>query len=891
MLMQLSDHISSFSRQARRTIQSVLSESKLEKAEIGRLINKLSTFSSASDYIPSLVRNLTVMQREPLIDLFRDIDLRVKTNYDISKSLSMLRASMSTIFSGEIEKIEKDILYLESYINNWSFLSGEDDLFNHNFVENFDNTLNSNIYDTNQFTTPDRNGMPFKGIEYAAVDPTSGTLKFSANQEEKLIDFDRNNIKEINYYTNFASEYISSNTNIQNVFDNSSSNSWNMTIKSPFVIKESIFNRDEFKQYKGSIAFDDSAQVAIEIILNSEVPASRIRISPNVTKGMYLIQAAVESGVLSSSNQKIEGQSAKKLLLDNPIYIDKATDIDLSGLVFVKSIILFFAQNNYVRTRITPVQSELNAKLVNEIAKEIRKDKKKSHDTLQDLVINFFIKDYAKDYILKNKKLYNYDYTYYYPTDVSKKNIGVLNELKSNKYYSDIDSYNKFKNTSILSNIIFSIISYSIGSNIRASVKNTYLESNLRDLVKPISSYASGGLVPLGDSNNIAENIHFIEESFYSVDQKGVIDLLNNIESQNQYEYMFSIKNISLFSVENIYTVNASLPVQQRSVYVSKRLPLAGVPLKTKMMANYFSEISRLELDESGDKTSIEFSVSIKDNPINEDDWLPIMPFNDSVIRSEFLFLNTSGSGILRFLPSVETISVYESGKRRDPATFNANGKNITILNYDSTKTYYVSYTPASPNLVKEIQLFSRSLANPVLVSASTNGFNGEIFEKSDFGNRVELRNNPHVDYGKFANASYSAINGTITTSNSSFGNFDYSSYSPVKVILNDGTVALNITNYILDSAQRESFYDTELLLFIHTGQSLLFNKPVTQPFRVLYHYAADSFRYRIVLRNLNNTKENYSVDRLMFKFSIDTQDSIINTFVKYNNRYKNRII
>lgn len=889
--MELSDHISSFSRQSKRTIQSVLSESRLEKAEIGRLINKLSTFSSASDYIPSIVTNLSTIQKEPLIDLFRDIDLRVKTNYDISRSIGMLRASMATIFSGEIEKIEKDILYLESYINNWSFLSGEDDLFNYNFVENFDNALNSNLYDTNQFTFSDRNGLPFKKQEYAIVDPTSGTLKFSANQEEKLIDFDRNNIKEINYYTNFASEYISSNTNIQNIFDNSSSNSWNMTIKSPFVIKESIFDRNQFQQYKGSIAFDNSAQIAIEIILNSEILASRIRINPNVTKGMYLLQAAVESGVINSTDQTVQGQSAKKLLLNNPIYIEKTTDIDLSGSVFVKSIILFFGQNNYVRTRITPIQSELNAKLVNQIAKEIRKDKKKNHDTLQDLVIKFFIKDYAKDYILKNKKLYNYDYTYYYPTDVSKKNVGVLNELKNNKYYSDIDSYNKFKNTSILSNIIFSIISYSIGSNIRASVKNTYLESNLRDSVKPISSYASGGLVPLGDSNNTTQNIHFIEESFQSTDQKEVIDLVNNIEAQNQYEYMFSIKNINLFSVENTYSIGSSAPVQQRSVYVSKRLPLSGTPLKTKMMANYFSEISRTELDQSLDRTSIEFSVSIKDNPVNEDDWLPIMPFNDSIIRSEILFLNINGQGTLRFLPNAETISIYESGKKRDSLTFNANGKNITILNYDSTKTYYASYSPASPSLIKEIQLFSRSLANPVLVSASTNEFNGEIFAKSEFGNRVELRNNPHIDYGKFANASYSAINGTITTSNSSFGNFDYSSYSPVKIILDDGTVALNITNYLLDSAQRESFYDTELLLFIHTGQSILFNKSVAIPFRVLYHYTADSFRYRIVLRNLNNTIENYSVDRLMFKFSIEKQDSMMNAFVKYNNRYKNRII
>ncbi len=894
MQTQLSDYISSFSKQTRKTIQSVLSESKLEKAEIGRLINKVSSFSSASDYIPSLVSTMATIQKGPLIDLFRDMDLRVKTNYDIAKSLSMLRASMSTIFSGEIQKIEKDISYLESYINNWSFLSGENDLYNFNFVENFDNLLNSNAYDSNQFVFSDRNGLPFNSFEKASIDSTAGVLKFSSEQEENLLDIDTENIQTVNIYTNFADEYVSSSTNILNIFDNSSNNSWNMTVKSPFVIKESIFNREQFKEYGKNVAFDNSAQVAIEIILNTSVPISRIRINPNVTKSLYLIQAIVDSEIFSNLEQTTSEATQKNSLLTNPIYVNKTVDIDLPSTAFVKSIILFFAESNYTRTKLTPVQSEVNFKMVNQIVKKIQKDKASKHDTLQDLVIKFFIKDYARDYILKNKKLYNYDYTYYYPTDISKKSVGVLKEIKNNKYYSDIDSFNKFKNTTILSNIIFSIISYSIGANVRASINNVYLESNLRDALKPVESFSSGGLVPLGDSNRIANNIHYLEDSFYSVDQKSVIDILNNIEAENQYEYMFSLKNISLFLFKektfDSFEPN-TLPVQKRSVYVSKRLSLNGLPLKTKMMANYFSEISRIELDQSKDKTSVEFSISITDNPTNESDWIPIMPHNDNLIRSEILFLNFKGESFLRFLPNSETISLYENGIKKDSTDFTLNGKNIVVLKYDSSRTYFVSYVPSNLDLAKEIPLFSKSLANPVLASASTGAYNGERFENTGFGNTIQLANDPHIDYGKLINAKYSSINGTITTSNSSFGNFDYSSYSPVKVLLDDGNSALNLTNYVLDSSEKESFYNSEVLLFVHVGRSIIFNKPINQPFRVLYHYISDIFRYRIILRNLDSTKENYSIDRLLFKFSMDRQDSIINTFVKYENRYKNRII
>lgn len=161
MLMQLADQISSFSRQTRLTVSSVLAETKVDKAEIGNLINKVNSFNSAADYIPSLVNPMNPILREPMIDLFRDIDLRVKTNYDISRSLSLLRESMSAVFAGEIDKLEKDILYLESYVNNWNFLSGEDDLFNSNFVENFDNDLNSSKYDLTNFSIPDRNRTKF----------------------------------------------------------------------------------------------------------------------------------------------------------------------------------------------------------------------------------------------------------------------------------------------------------------------------------------------------------------------------------------------------------------------------------------------------------------------------------------------------------------------------------------------------------------------------------------------------------------------------------------------------------------------------------------------------------------------------------------------------------
>jgi hypothetical protein len=182
-------------------------------------------------------------------------------------------------------------------------------------------------------------------------------------------------------------------------------------------------------------------------------------------------------------------------------------------------------------------------------------------------------------------------------------------------------------------------------------------------------------------------------------------------------------------------------------------------------------------------------------------------------------------------------------------------------------------------------------MSNPVLITSSSNGFNGERFESTEVNNSVVISHSPYVDRTKFINATYSEINGTITTSRSSSGNFDYSSYSPLKILFEDGTSAINLTNYLLDDYRPESFYNTSAILYMHDGKTVIFNQKITKPFRVLYQYVADIFRYRIIMRNLILNFENYSIDRLLFKFSMDKDNVIVNNFTKYDNKYKNIIM
>jgi hypothetical protein len=793
---------------------------------------------------------------------------------------------MSNVFGGELQKIEKDISYMDSYINNYSFISGEDDLYNSSFIENFDNEQNSYINENQNIVIPDRDGSSFVGTQLTHVDNATGTLKYSQRYNFLLTNISNNEIKSITYDTNFSKQFISSDTGVEKIFNSVNSQCWSLTAKSPFVIKTSIFDQPEYSNYRNGVEVPSSAQVAVRIEFNRLLPLARLRISPNYTKGLLVAQIVVETEDTRNSTRSSKVLS-KKPLLDATYSLEKDNDIDFDQTYQVKSIIVIFSQTNYARTKISPIQSESSSKLISEIVSEIRKSRSDKHDTLQDYVIKFFLQDTEKSYILRNQKVYNYNYTSYYPDPLSKKNFGVIEKLSKDGNYSDLDSFNKFKNTSLLSNMIFSVVSYTIGSRLRNQLASTYIESNARDATKSIQSMLSSGLAPIGDSNIVDQNLHFFEQNFTAFDKSDAENILNSVETTNMYEYNFSFKNFGMFTLG---TSSASDASKTKSFFVSRKIDTKGRPIKVKMLTDYFSEIPNKSSQPNNDKTSIEFSVSVVDNPTSESDWKPIIPYADSSIRSEKIFPNSNGECSLRFDPDLTSIYLYENAVTKINGVTALNGRSIKINSFNPNSTYFVSYIPRNIDLYKEVDLHARGIATPMLISPNYNGSNGEYFSNTSAGNRVRLSNDPYVDYTKFINATYSPILGTVTTSSAAINNHDYSNYSPVKILMSDGSAAVNLSNYLIDNFSIEQFYASDLVLFIHSGDSIIFNKQIKTPFRVLYQYVPKSFRYRVIMRSLTSDPQNYSVDRLIFKFSSEKRDSLLINLIKYDNLFKNKI-
>jgi hypothetical protein len=723
--------------------------------------------------------------------------------------------------------------------------------------------------------------------QYGYVDPIQGSLKFSSSSTPQLqaSALSQDKVKSITYETNFSKEYISSDTGIEQLLNILNQKSWSLTAKSPFVIKDSIFDNPKYSSYRNNVFVDPSAQVAITIELNSFYKIAKARLFSNAFSNLQLCQVIVETKGVQQGSQT-SAATVKKALMTETKTLKNVIDFDFDQTYMIKSITLIIAQRSYTRKKNVPIQSEVNSKIISAIVSEIRAQRKLEHDSLQDYVIKFFLNESQNSYILRNKKLYSYNYTKYYPTPLSKMNFGVVEKLNNNSYYSDMDSFNKFKNTSLISNMIFSIITYTLGSKLKNSSSSTYIESNLIDKVKSIRSFNFSGLIPLGDSNIVDSNMHFFENSYGSYSKEDALQLLSGTEEINTYEYNFSFGNICLYEAQP----SQAAPVNQanKSVFVSKRISTKGRALKAKMLVDYFNDLNKSTSEFLNQKTSIEYSVSIAASPSNESDWIPIIPFNESSVKQEILFFNNS-TAILRFVPLPESVLVYENNIKIDFSRYTVLGKQIRISNYDNNKKYYVSYTPDNLNSNKEIELHSKYLSNPVLITPSYNGSNGESFAAAR-RTKVSLRNDPYVDYSKFQNASYSNFIGTVTSSSTSSGSYDYSSYSPIKIIFEDGKTAINITNYILDNYEIESFYETDEILFLHYGDTITFNKEVTSGFRVMYQYVPDSFRYRVVMRSLDNTAENYSVDRLIFKFSSEKRDQLLINLVKHDNIFKNKV-
>lgn len=867
MLQYLPDTIQTFSSQSRKTVSSLIKSIKTDKSQISSLVANLKNFDFQANYSPALAIRYSPLNIEGVVEFFRDSSLRVNQLFSASSSISNIINSMVSIFSSEIEKVEKDIKYLENFINNYQFIAGEDDLFNFNYIENFDNDLNSHKKESSSITLFDRDGINFQDNGNYNVDPVLSKISISSGKNfVNVLD----NYTVNKYITNYNKEqYVTTDTGFDAVLNEDPIDSWTVTVKSPYLLDTQIPNISNYVSYDTSLI--RGAQSLVEVSFNAATESDFIRITPNDSEGLQILQVIVEgtSYVTSGDSSSTAGEYIKIPVLSSPLSADKSVDV-LYPNMFVSKITFIFNQSRYIRSENISIVQESNSKFLSQIIDKARQQKLIAPSRVQDLVYYYFKRSSDINSVRKNKKNHTEVYSYRYPSMDKKPSSAVSSlilDLEESEIQSRLVDIVDDKNKTAISNIVQSIVQHAIDSRSNIFSSNVYRSNSAKHFGNKISSIGSDGIIPSRNENPGME-LYFQKEDPQapSVSSLDVTKYLNSRESTNNYEYSFSLKSLSIGKTDK--------SPQSKACFISNKIQTNGTPLAVKAIVNKVVERKNLnyfkyDLRESG---SYELSVCLKDSIESENDWIPLAGSNDLNVDSEVLFINSLGLATLRHYPVAATINVYKNGLLENPTnwSYTQTTNQIQYLgNLDSSAIYVCEYE-IDKTIYNQaiIDLDSISDSNFVIQSFVKDGRPGEYFSSTISGNIVNLTYAPFIE-DRFVGAYYNDIYGTVTTGT-------YSGYSPVSVVFEDGSTAINLTNYTASSFIKAPFYATSDYLFYHNGKNIVFNRPVTSPFRVIYKYLPSNLRFRLILRdNIPDQIGNLSVDNVIIKCKVKNLDPL----------------
>lgn len=805
----------------------------------------------------------STMNVESILEFFRDSGLRVSQFFSAASSMSNILNSMMSIFSSEIYKLEKDILFLENFIDNYQFIVGEDDLFNFNYIENFDNDINSFTSESTSIQLFDRDGINFEENGNYKIDTVLSKMTLS-NGSSFINPID--NIKNITEYNNYSG-YTTSNTSFNLLFNESKKDNWSVTVKSPFLLTSPLSVASKYITYDTS--YIKGAQSMNIVTFNTPVEMDFIRITPNESNGLQLLQVVLEktNPIVSNASVSVQTEYVDFPVLHSPLLLDKPVDIVFEKSR-VKTVAFIFNQSKYTRTENTPIKQELNSKALRDIVNIKKRNKKHKSLTLQDIVYFYFNGASNNPNSRKNVNKYSDYYSNRYPVSEEYGDFGFIEKFYG---YSDDEITAKIsdvieeKNSTAIENIVHSIVQHVIDA--RSNLFNTKIYRSTRANANDnlISTTRTDGFIPVkNDYETYSLDFQRQDPLAPGISLEDVTKYLENKEISNSYEYSFSLNSIA-------FGVNESQS-QNKACFISKKIEMDGAPLGVKGIVNVVKErrdlsFTRYDLKEAG---SYELSVVWSDLINSESAWMPLMAELDGKIDSEVLFFDNLNIARLRFVPLSASIKIYKNGFLQNP----------NLWSYSQIGNYINYSTPIDKNAIYvaeyEVDLINykqnlvdiESLSNSSFAvrAYTSDGTPGEKFSGTSSGNKIMLSYVPFVE-DKFATAVYNDLYGTINTT-------ENIGYSPVIVTIDNGTVAVNLTNYTKNSFEKGSFYNTDQYLFFQSGKELIFNKPITNQISVKYSYIPSSLRFRLIIRNnIPGIYNGISINNVILKCKVKNLD------------------
>jgi hypothetical protein len=854
MQRKLSESINSFFTSNRVTVSSLVRDMKANKTDIRSLFGKLSTGDINSGSTAPTAVSFSVLTREPLVDLFRDHSFRISKLFNLMNTSGMILDSMTNVLTSEIEKVEKDIQNLELFINNYEFLAGKDDLYNANYVEKFDNSANDYTADGYNFEIPDRNGLSFPAGGNSFIDSSTGMMKIGTGQS--ILNISKN-VKSINITSNYDN-YISSQTSFDTLFNDTLTDAWNVTIKSPVILTSKISKFDNYIGYDYSNL--SGAFSVVEVVLNNVIELDTIRFTPNYGNGLQLVQLVLINATdLNQTNLNVANSFISTL--NSPVLIDNKTEISFNK-TSVSKLIFIFNQSSYIRSRKPSVMSELNGKALHGFVEERMKEKKAQFSKVQDIAYWYFLRKYSVNQLKKNNSNDNEYYSYRFPQEISRYSKMVEEEVFNTSNF-DIQDRNPILDSPIFIDLFRSMMN-ALNFDNKFFDYGYYIHNSANTSVGSIDD---PGFIGSKNSNKLNE----VSKQYYSDNnglgntRKAIMAMLAK-EEADAFEYVFSLKNIEFIST---ITNQAD-----KAAFVSKKMPVDGnvLGIKAKVYAvgeNRLSISSGFDLNQS---VSYELSISNEDNPKLESDWIPLA-FNDSPrIESEVAFFDTADfSYSPRFTPKSNSIILFKDGMivSQTKYNFRTNDKLLELIDrsiFSPTSIFCISYEIDTEYNPFELDLVKANIYKESIKRYNKDNYFGQLFHKTGQNNTVILDFIPYVNSSKLNGARYDSYSGTI------FAGSD-TSYSPVRVKLADGSYATNLTNYTT-TIKDVKFYNSNSVFFIQTGKYILFNQQITQPFFVEYEYIPYSLRFRFIMRkNIKSIDAPVKADSIVLKMKTANVD------------------
>jgi hypothetical protein len=378
-------------------------------------------------------------------------------------------------------------------------------------------------------------------------------------------------IKSTSIKTNYA-QYASSSSDPEKLFDAQHSKVWSVSVKSPVILTSLPMDIEKYISYDYSSLL--GAKTIVEFELNKNTEMDSIKISPNLSDGLSLMQVAIESSVLSadqqSSNSSVPGSGfTLKKLLNNPISLSSNVDIPFP-LSKVKKVILIFNQDTYTRSEQVASSNEATARALHEVIMQNRKIKSKDHNVFQDLVLSFFRKNTSIDEAKRNQYLYSEYYTYKYPIQSSIKEGTVYSSIRdTNVSKEEIDVSNGMRNTTILSRMAESVVLHFLGPRFNLINNTMFTDSRSAPTHGMISSMNNSGFLPQSNANSRDSLLSGSSDAIIpglNFENNGAI--LGSQDQVNSYQYNFSIKSIQF--CKTIFSSLQDADYNNKAIFISK---------------------------------------------------------------------------------------------------------------------------------------------------------------------------------------------------------------------------------------------------------------------------------------------------------------------------------